>query len=98
MGALRAAELCSVGMIGYGNVFEWYRDGVIDGDDEVALWHCDEDNGFRPLSEPLVNIRVTLNEAAAAQCLTEVQARQLVELAKQTYYPQRSYDYLLQAS
>ncbi len=57
MGALRAAELHPFGMIGYGTIFEWYRDGMIDGDDEVALWHGSEESGFRPLSEPLVNIR-----------------------------------------
>jgi hypothetical protein len=33
MGALRAAELHRFGMIGHGTIFEWYRDGTIDGDD-----------------------------------------------------------------
>ena len=37
MGALRAAELHSLGMASHGRIFEWHRDGVIDGDDEVAL-------------------------------------------------------------
>ncbi|MHC5861232.1 TfuA-like protein, partial [Nostoc sp.] len=50
MGALRAAELHNFGMIGYGKVFEWYRDGVHDGDDEVALLHGLPEAEFRPLS------------------------------------------------
>src|SRR5262249_15624446 len=40
MGALRAAELCSLGMIGVGRIFEAYRDGLLDADDEVALLHA----------------------------------------------------------
>nr|UXE46071.1 hypothetical protein Hi04_10k_c5591_00011 [uncultured bacterium] len=39
MGALRAAELHRFGMIGVGRVFEWYRDGVLCDDDEVAVIH-----------------------------------------------------------
>ena len=41
MGALRAAELHLFGMIGRGTIFEWYRDGIIEGDDEVALLHAE---------------------------------------------------------
>src|SRR5579872_4115480 len=63
MGALRAAELHRFGMIGHGTVFAWYRDGVITGDDEVALQHAPEDLGYRALSEPLVNMRSTLHAA-----------------------------------
>src|SRR5262245_41157023 len=57
MGALRAAELYSFGMVGRGTIFEWYRDGVIVGDDEVALFHAGEEHNFQSFSEPLVNIR-----------------------------------------
>jgi hypothetical protein len=63
MGALRAAELYSFGMVGHGRIFEWYRDGVIDADDEVALTYGPVELGYPPLSEPLVNIRATLAAA-----------------------------------
>ncbi|MCF2147141.1 hypothetical protein IQ276_011920 [Desmonostoc muscorum LEGE 12446] len=95
MGALRAAELHNFGMIGYGTIFEWYRDGVIDGDDEVALLHAPQEADFRPLSEPLVNIRYTLLKAIEDHYLTSEQAQQLTEYAKRTYYPDRSYRQLL---
>jgi hypothetical protein len=39
MGALRAAELHTFGMVGVGRVFEGYRDGVYEDDDEVAVVH-----------------------------------------------------------
>ncbi|MDJ0531127.1 MAG: TfuA-like protein [Xenococcaceae cyanobacterium MO_207.B15] len=95
MGALRAAELHEFGMVGYGTIFEWYRDGVIDGDDEVALLHSTQEENFRPLSEPLVNIRYTLLKAVEDHYLTNEQAQQLTEYTKQLYYPDRSYRQLL---
>src|SRR5262245_8594564 len=50
MGALRAAELYTYGMVGIGTVFGWYRDGIIDADDEVTLLHGPEDAGYVALS------------------------------------------------
>jgi len=95
MGALRAAELHQFGMVGFGVIFEWYRDCLIDGDDEVALWHGPEEYDFRPLSEPLVNIRYTLLKAVEDNYLTRDQAQKLTEYARQVYYPDRSFRQLL---
>ena len=90
MGALRAAELAPFGMIGCGTIFGWYRDGVIDGDDEVALLHGDADSGWRALSEPLVNVRATLARALSQGQLTVDEAEALLADAKRTFYPRRS--------
>jgi hypothetical protein len=95
MGALRATELEPYGMIGCGRIFEWYRNGTIDGDDEVALLHGDAGSGFHPLSEPLVNIRASLSRAVREGCISSEQAEQLVNYAKQLHYPDRSYRRLL---
>ena len=91
MGALRAAELNTFGMVGHGTIFEWYRDGLIDGDDEVAFLHGPEELEFCALSEPLVNIRQTLKKAVDDRCMSEDQARRLLDHAKRTYYPERSF-------
>jgi hypothetical protein len=56
MGALRACELREYGMKGFGNVFRWYSDLLIDGDDEVALHHMAE-TPYSPITIPLVDIR-----------------------------------------
>ncbi|MCK4928963.1 MAG: TfuA-related McrA-glycine thioamidation protein, partial [Methanosarcinales archaeon] len=61
MGALRASELDTYNMIGVGSIYEWYRDGVVESDDEVAVTFHPET--LEPLSIPLVNIRVTLERA-----------------------------------
>ncbi|MEM9459788.1 MAG: TfuA-like protein [Myxococcota bacterium] len=91
MGALRAAELHSQGMLGVGTIFEWYRDGVIDGDDEVALLHADADDGYRALSQPLVNIRHRLEVAVSREVLTQQQAVDLVGFAKGLAFTERSH-------
>ncbi|HEY5933487.1 MAG TPA: TfuA-like protein, partial [Kofleriaceae bacterium] len=95
MGALRAAELHRFGMIGRGVVFDWYHRGVIDGDDEVALLHGDADAGYRPLSEPMVNIRYTLEQAACAGVFPAALLAPMIAAAKRVFYPQRSFSRLI---
>jgi hypothetical protein len=89
MGALRASELDTHGMIGVGKIYEWYRDGVIESDDEVAV--STNPDTFEPISVPLVNIRETLKAALAAGVISEKEHNDLLELAINTYYPDRSY-------
>jgi hypothetical protein len=96
MGALRAAELHPFGMQGHGTIFEWYRDGVIDGDDEVALLHGDADSGYRALSLPLVNVRYNLRRAASAGMVQPDEQAALLELLKNRYYAERSVSALLE--
>src|SRR5882724_12825471 len=63
IGALRAAELDSFGMRGIGRIYEAFRDGVLQDDDEVAVLHGPEELGYPSLTEAMVNIRATLVEA-----------------------------------
>lgn len=89
MGALRASELDTHGMIGVGKVYEWYRDGVIESDDEVAV--STNPDTFEPISVPLVNIRETLKAALASGLVSKEEHEGLLKLAIDTYYPDRSY-------
>ncbi len=89
MGALRASELDTHGMIGVGKVYEWYRDGVIESDDEVAV--STNPDTFEPISIPLVNMRETLKAAFISGVISEKEHNDLLELAIETYYPDRSY-------
>jgi hypothetical protein len=90
MGALRAAELHQYGMRGVGEVFELYRSGAIDGDDEVAVIHTTGDEGYRALSEPLVSIRVAIGEAARDGAVTAETAAALLRIAKALPFRLRS--------
>ena len=73
MGALRALELEPYGMIGLGTVFEWYRSGRIEGDDEVSLMHGIAEMGYPPLSLPLVDVRHDLARLEKQGALTAKQ-------------------------
>jgi hypothetical protein len=98
MGALRAAELADFGMVGVGRVFDAYRCGELSDDDEVALVHADASGGWRPASEPMVNIRATLRAASASGLLADAEREALESLAKATFFPERTYDGLLEAA
>ena len=89
MGALRASELDTHGMIGVGRIYEWYRDGVVESDDEVAVTFHPET--LEPLSVPLVNIRTTLEHAADNGIIDQHQSDMLLKAAKSMYYPDRTY-------
>ena len=64
MGAIRAAEMLSLGMRGFGAVFERFRDDPDFRDDEVTLLHEPEEP-YREISEPLVHMRVAIAELVA---------------------------------
>lgn len=95
MGALRAAELAAFGMQGVGRIFEAFRDGRLEDDDEVAVIHSPAEQGFRAASEAMVNIRYTLAAAEEAQIIRGTTRSALERLAKDLYYPSRSYPRLL---
>jgi hypothetical protein len=90
MGALRAAELADFGMKGIGKVFEAYRSGALVDDDEVAVAHASPADGYRALSDAMVNVRATLQNAASAGVLGASTCLRLEQLAKDQFYPERS--------
>ncbi len=92
MGALRAAECAAFGMIGIGEVFALYRDGVIDLDDEVAVQHGPAETDYLLLSEALVNIRATLARAVAAGVLNFDEAEALRACAAELFYKERTWE------
>jgi hypothetical protein len=83
MGALRASELDVHGMIGVGKVYEWYRDGIIEDDDEVAV--TTNPDTFKPVSSPMVNIRATLKAALDSDLISYTECKHLIEIAKNTH-------------
>jgi hypothetical protein len=95
MGALREAELWSFGMEGVGTVFEAFRDGVLTADDEVALVHGSAADGYRALSEPLVNIRDGLSLAETRGLVSRAEREALIRTAQATFYPERSWSRVL---
>ena len=96
MGALRAAELHAFGMQGVGDVFEAFRDGTLEDDDEVAVVHGPAELGFVAASEAMVNIRRTLDAANADAIIGAVTRQALQDAAKRLFYPHRTYPEILE--
>jgi len=98
MGALRAAETAEFGTIGVGEVYRQYASGELLDDDEVALAHAAADQGYKKLSEPMVNIRATFAAAEAAGLVDGDQRRQLDAIAKEMYFAERAFPAILRAA
>jgi len=95
IGALRAAELHTFGMVGIGRIFAAYRDGILTDDDEVAVLHGPEELGYPALTEAMVNIRATLDNAVAEGALARELSARLTEISKSLFYKERCWDTIL---
>jgi hypothetical protein len=95
IGALRAAELAPFGMEGVGEIYKWYRRGILEDDDEVAIAHGPAETGFEPVSEAMVNIRQTLAKGQRCRVISTELRDALEDFAKKLFYPDRNYEMLL---
>jgi hypothetical protein len=94
MGALRASELWSVGMVGIGEIYTMLRLGHIRADDEVAVaYHPDT---HAEISASLVHVRYLLDRAERHLARQGVAVRAL-ELARAIYWMERSWQRLFAA-
>ncbi|RZN41586.1 MAG: TfuA-related McrA-glycine thioamidation protein [Methanosarcinales archaeon] len=93
MGALRAAELDIYGMKGVGKIYELYKNGKLESDDEVALFF--DPIYFKPLSEPLINIRYNLRIAEQEGVIDRETGEKLLEIARSLYFPDRTYERII---
>ncbi|MBQ7929204.1 MAG: TfuA-related McrA-glycine thioamidation protein [Methanobrevibacter sp.] len=89
MGALRASELDTLGMIGIGYVYNQYASGEVDSDDDVAVMLDSET--LEALSEPLINMKYVFTNAVSENIITENEKDELLKIAKKTFYPKRNY-------
>jgi hypothetical protein len=97
MGALRAVELADHGMIGVGTVYELFRSGALEDDDEVAVAHADADHDYAAQSLAMVNVRATLRAALTEGVITSADEAQLVAVGKALYYPDRTFARVLKS-
>ncbi len=98
IGALRAVELETFGMKGLGRVFEMFRSGELADDDEVAILHGPAELDYLPLTEAMVNIRVTIDCAVDTGMLSAQQAEALRRAAKNLFFKERTFSRLIDAA
>jgi len=96
MGALRAAEMDTLGMVGIGEIYRMYKSGELESDDEVALVF-DPSSGLA-LSEPLINIRFTLKRAKEEGIIDSAAHDTLLASARALFYPKRTYRAIVSAA
>jgi hypothetical protein len=89
MGALRAAELHRYGMRGVGRIAAMYTSGALEADDEVGVAHAGPEDGYRPFSDALVNIREAVARGCAAGVLTAEAGQAIIASAAGTFFAQR---------
>jgi ribosomal protein S12 methylthiotransferase accessory factor len=94
MGALRAAEIPDI--IGVGRIFEWYRDGVVTRDDEVALLF-EPESGI-PLTVPAVNVRYAVERLSSLGTIGRDNADALLEGALALSFKDRTWEEILRAA
>ncbi len=96
MGALRASELDSLGMIGVGYCYNQYASGAIDSDDDVAVMLDSET--LEALSVPLISMNYVFTNAVCENVISEDEKEELIQIAKSTFYPKRNYAQTLSKS
>ena len=93
MGALRASELDDLGMIGIGYVYNQYKKGLIESDDDVAV--AINPVNYEQISDPLVSMEYNFKRALDKGIISKEEFHTLLKTAKSIFYPKRTYNLLL---
>jgi hypothetical protein len=89
MGAIRAAEMISLGMKGYGSVYKHFLADPDFKDDEVTLLHGTE-KPFIPISEPLIHIRYALKHLVMNKQISIKEQKKIVRVLSSIWYGDRT--------
>jgi hypothetical protein len=90
MGALRASELDGFGMVGIGYVYNQYKNGFIESDDDVAI--VINPLNLEQLSDSLVSMEYNFKKMLEEGIISEEEFNRLLKTAKSIFYPKRTYD------
>ncbi len=92
IGALRAVELETFGMMGVGTVFRLYRRGSILDEDEVCVVHAPGHLGFLPLSIAMIDLRFFFRNLKRSGILSAGEERFAVDTVKRLHFSDRTLD------
>ena len=94
IGALRAVELEKFGMIGIGKIFQLFKLGKLDADDEVAVTFSQD--LYRLQSEAMVDIRYNLYLSLKRGFVDKETKDAIAKVAKSIYFPYRTYQNIIE--
>jgi len=91
MGAIRAYEMRHMGVVGVGQVYEHFAQNKEEDfqDDEVTLLHTPTPE-YRALSEPLIHLRVCVDDLMNQQVLSPNAGHEIIQQLKQMYFGDRT--------
>jgi hypothetical protein len=89
MGAIRAYELRTFGMKGFGKVYRFFDQEGDFQDDEVALMH-NPTPPYHPFSEPLVHIRACVTDLNIHQEISSIAGQAIIDQLKALYFGERT--------
>ncbi|MBA2859831.1 TfuA-related McrA-glycine thioamidation protein [Methanococcus maripaludis] len=95
MGALRASELDTCGMIGVGSVYNLYKNGIISDDDEVAVTF---DDNLNQITFSMISFREMIENALNEKIIDEDDSKRLINSGKELYYPLRTFENVIKKS
>jgi len=96
MGALRAVELSPYGMEGIGQVFDWYKKGIVTRDDDVALsYGVRSDSTFMLCSVPMVQVMWTVQVGKRQGWLSLNSAEKTLRTARRFPWRTRTWEQIL---
>jgi len=93
MGAIRAYELRECGMHGFGEVYRRFFLEDDFRDDEVALLH-EPEPPYRAQSEPLVHIRVAVDDLVNQGVLASLAAARVIDAMSRVWFGRRTLPWL----
>jgi hypothetical protein len=96
MGAIRACEMDTLGMTGFGEVYRQFASDPDMSDDEVTLIHQTQEP-FLSLSEPLIHIRQFLGQWTTERIITPAQEQHILHYLKNMWYGHRTLNCLKEA-
>lgn len=91
IGAIRAHEMRSIGMRGYGWVYDQFSRYLDFTDDELCLLHLPE-APYLSLTEPLVNVRYALEKRGAALGMDDCAQRLVIERLRELWFGDRDHE------
>ena len=95
LGAIRAAEMERYGMIGKGKIYQWFKNGDITRDPDVAVGHGSAEEDFQSFTVPIVNIKSTLE--ASNNHYKESEVENVLQLARSIFFERRTIKTLCKA-
>jgi hypothetical protein len=95
LGALRAAECESFGMVGIGRIFRDYKEEIRLSDADVAVLHAPQELGFQPLTLALADVEIITAHLSGNQSISVEEANEVLRAARALYFKERNWTSIL---